>query len=134
MSYKDININLIDVFKRNILHYACEKNYFFSIHSLLERNINIEAKDHEENSPLAISLKTKNLDQSALLISKGVKYGFVHENEKLSYFSYAFKHFSAGICFLLLDNGYPIQKALEEIPDSSFKETLIKKYVKKGQL
>lgn len=30
---------------------------------------------------------------------------------------------------MLLDNGYPIQKALEEIPDSSFKQTLIQKYI-----
>ena len=32
---------------------------------------------------------------------------------------------------MLLDHGYPIQKALEEIPDSGFKETLIQKYILK---
>jgi hypothetical protein len=71
---------------------------------------------------LAICLKHKNLDQAALIISHGVKYGFVHDNnEKLSYFGYAIKNLSVGICFMLLDHGYPIQKALEEVPNSSFK-------------
>lgn len=79
-----------------------------------------------------MSLKTRNLDQAALIISKGVKFGYVEEEgEKYTYFSYGFKKLSAGICFLLLDNGYPIQKALEEIPNSCFKESLIQKYIRK---
>lgn len=98
---------------------------------LLDKNINIEAKDYQENTPLAICLKTKNLDQAALLISKGVRYGFVHDKDRLSYFGYAFDRLSAGICFMLLDYGYPIQRALEEIPDSGFKESLIQKYILK---
>lgn len=132
ISHKDINLNLLDVYRRTILHYACEKNHFFSIVYLLDKNINIEAKDYEENTPLALSLLTRNLDQAALIISKGVKYGCVEEaGEKLSYFSYAYRKLSAGICFLLLDNGYPIQRALEEIPNSCFKESLIQKYIRK---
>ena len=113
INHKDINLNLVDVYKRTILHYACEHNHFFSILYLLDKNINIEAKDFQENTPLAISLKTRNLDQAALLISKGVRYGFVHDEERLSYFAYAYKNLSAGVCFMLLDYGYPIQKALE---------------------
>jgi hypothetical protein len=31
----------------------------------------------------------------------------------MSYFGYAIKNLSVGICFMLLDYGYPIQKALE---------------------
>lgn len=131
MNHKDINLNLVDVYKRTILHYACEKNHFFSILYLLDKNINIEAKDYQENTPLAITLKNGNLDQAALLISRGVRYGFVHEKERLSYFAYAFSNLSAGICFMPLDHGYPIQKALEEIPNSCFKETLIQKYILK---
>ena len=88
---------------------------------LLDKNINIEAKDYQENTPLALCLKTRNLDQAALLISKGVRYGWVNEQERTSYFGYAFNNLSAGICFMLLDHGYPIQKALEEIPNSCFK-------------
>lgn len=79
INHKEINLNLVDVFKRTLLHYACEKNHFFSILYLLDKNINIEAKDYQENTPLAVSLKTRNLDQAALIISKGVKYGFVDE-------------------------------------------------------
>ena len=30
---------------------------------------------------------------------------------------------------MLLDNGYPIQKALEELPNSGFKDRLIQKYI-----
>lgn len=92
MNHKEINLNLVDGYKRTILHYACQSNHFFSILYLLDKNINIEAKDYQENTPLAITLKTRNLDQAALLISKGVKYGFVQEEEgeKKSYFGYAF--------------------------------------------
>ena len=79
INHKEINLNLVDVFKRTLLHYACEKSHFFSILYLLDKNINIEAKDYQENTPLAVSLKTRNLDQAALIISKGVKYGFVDE-------------------------------------------------------
>ena len=35
--------------------------------------------DHEENTPLAICLRYRNLDQAALIIKKGVKYGFVND-------------------------------------------------------
>lgn len=131
MNHKEVNLNLLDVFKRTILHYACEKNHFFSILYLLDKNINIEAKDYQDNTPLAVSLKTRNLDQAALLISRGVRYGVVHDTLKLSYFGYAFQNLSAGLCFMLLDHGYPIQKALEEIPNSCFKDTLIQKYILK---
>ena len=79
MNHKDINLNLVDVYKRTLLHYACQQNHFFSILYLLDKNINIEAKDYEENTPLALTLKTRNLDQAALLISKGVRYGFVND-------------------------------------------------------
>lgn len=81
MNHKDINLNLVDGYKRTLLHYACESNHFFSILYLLDQNINIEAKDYQENTPLAITLRTRNLDQAALLISKGVKYGFVKEEK-----------------------------------------------------
>ena len=114
MNVKDINLNLLDIFKRSLVHYACEKNYFYSILYLLDKNINIEAKDFEDNTPLAVCLRSKNLDQAALIIKKGVRYGYINENgEKMSYFGYAIKNLSVGICFMLLDYGYPIQKALE---------------------
>jgi len=45
---------------------------------LLDKNINIEAADYEQNTPLAVCLKSKHLDQAALIIKKGVRYGFVH--------------------------------------------------------
>ena len=78
--HRDVNLNLVDVYGRTILHYACEQNHFFSILLLLDKNINIEAKDLQENTPLAITLLTKNLDQASLLISKGVRYGFVNQD------------------------------------------------------
>jgi hypothetical protein len=48
----------------------------------------------------------------------------------MSYFGYAIKNLSVGICFMLLDYGYPIQKALEEVPSEVFKQILIKKYIR----
>ena len=41
INHKDINLNLVDVYKRTLLHYACERNHFFSILYLLDKNINI---------------------------------------------------------------------------------------------
>lgn len=35
MEAKDINLSLVDVYRRTLLHYACEKNYFYSILYLL---------------------------------------------------------------------------------------------------
>lgn len=114
MNCKDINLNLLDVYHRSLFHYACEQDHFYSILYLLDKNINIEAKDYEDNTPLAVCLKHKNLDQAALIIKKGVKYGYINDNgTKLSYFAYAIQKLSVGICFMLLDYGYPIQKALE---------------------
>ena len=131
---RHINLNLVDSFQRTIMHYACEHNNFFAILLLLEKNINIEAKDYQQNTPLAVCLRTRNLDQATLIISKGVKYGWVHgDGEAMTYFHYAYSKLSAGVCFMLLDHGYPIQKAVQEIPDSGFKENLIHKYIKSIQ-
>ena len=75
--------------------------------------------DLGEHYPTIVNMKDRqnkhrNLDQAALIIKKGVKYGFVYDgSEKQSYFAYAMKYLSVGICFMLLDYGYPIQKALE---------------------
>jgi ankyrin repeat protein len=136
MNLADINLNLLDVYKRSVVHYACRKSYFFSILYLLDKNINMEIVDHEENTPLAICLRHRNLDQAAFIIRNGVRYGFVNDttangsDKKMSYFAYAIKNLSVGICFMLLDYGYPIQKALEEVPNEMFKEILKKKYIK----
>lgn len=35
INHRDININHVDVYHRTALHYACEKNYFFSVVYLL---------------------------------------------------------------------------------------------------
>ena len=45
MNVKEINLNLLDIYRRSLVHYACEKNYFYSILYLLDKNINIEVKD-----------------------------------------------------------------------------------------
>jgi ankyrin repeat protein len=102
MNLADINLNLLDVYKRSVVHYACRKNYFYSILYLLDRNINMEIADHEENTPLAICLRHRNLDQAAFIIRKGVRYGFVNDptaegpDKKMSYFAYAIKNLSVG--------------------------------------
>ena len=67
------------MFYRSFVHYACRKNYFFSILHLLDLNINFENEDCENNTPLGICLKYKNLDQAALIIKKGVRIGFVND-------------------------------------------------------
>jgi ankyrin repeat protein len=75
INHRDININHVDVYHRTALHYACEKNYFFSIVYLLQAGLNIdtEVKDYEGNTPLAICLRHRNLNQAALLLKRGVK-------------------------------------------------------------
>ena len=40
MKLANINLIIIDMFHRSFVHYACRKNYFFSILHLLDRNIN----------------------------------------------------------------------------------------------
>jgi hypothetical protein len=63
---------------------------------------------------LAICLKHRNLNQAALLLKRGVKDGYViTEDKKMSYFAYAMSRLSVGICYMLLDYGYPIEKALK---------------------
>lgn len=113
---KDINLNLADVYHRTLLHYACEGDYFFSIMYLLDSNMNSmnsEAKDIDDNTPLAVCLKNNKIDQAMLLIKKGVLVGYVNDGkERQSYFTWALKQCSVGLCFLLLDNGYPLDKAL----------------------
>lgn len=46
MNVKDINLNILDIYDRTLVHYACESNYFYSILYLLDKNINIEAMDY----------------------------------------------------------------------------------------
>lgn len=95
----------------------------------MDKNINYDIEDTEGNTPLAICLIHRNLNQAALLIKKGVKYGFVKESgHKYSYFAYASTKLSVGICFMLIDHGYPLQKALEEVRNEAFKRVLTKKY------
>ena len=131
INLNEINLNLLDLYKRSLVHYACRKNYFFSILYLVDHNINFQIKDHEDNTPLGVCLKHRNLDQAALIIKKGIRPGYVNDgNEKLSYFAYAVKNLSVGICFILLDHGYPIQKALQEVQNEAFKEILKKKYIR----
>ena len=65
-----------------------------------------------------------------MLIKKGVKHGYVNDQgHKYSYFAYASAKLSVGICFMLIDYGYPLQKALEEVKSESFKRVLTKKYL-----
>lgn len=83
--------------------------------------------DSEGNTPLAICLKNKNLNQAAMLIRKGVQHGWVMEDgQKYSYVQYALKTLPVGICFMLIDHGYPLGKAIEEAQD--FRPVLLKKY------
>lgn len=113
LNCESIDLDIVDVYEKTPLHYACEKKFFFSILYLLDKNINYDAKDSEGNTPLAICLRHHMLNQAALLIRKGVKYGEVFESgHSYSYFEYAVTRLSVGICFMLLDHGYPLQKAL----------------------
>lgn len=117
------------MYHRTPLHYACEKGFFFSILYLLEKWNEIDIADTEGNTPLAICLKNRNLNQAAMLIKKGVHHGWVmEEGHKYSYVQYALKTLPVGICFMLIDHGYPLEKALEEAQD--FRQVLLKKYSK----
>jgi ankyrin repeat protein len=103
----------MDIYGRSAIHYACEKDYFFSIMYLLNKGVDTTITDSEGNTPLAICFIRRNLNQAALLLRLGVKQGFVFENgEKTTYFSYAFNKLSVAVCYMLLDNGYPLELAL----------------------
>jgi ankyrin repeat protein len=45
---------------------------------LLDKNIDINIEDHQGNTPLAICLISKNLNQAALLLKKGTAMGYVN--------------------------------------------------------
>jgi hypothetical protein len=49
------------------------------------------------------------------------------------YFTYTTERFSPNISFMLIDYGYPVQKALEEVPSEAIKEKLKKKYINKSE-
>ena len=89
---------------------------------MLDKNIDINVKDYEGNTPLAVCLKHKTLNQAALLIKRGVSEGYV--DRKLSYFAYAVTKLSVGICYMLLDHGYSIERALQEVPNEEFRNLL----------
>lgn len=81
---------------------------------LLQKEVEYDLIDAEGNSPLAICLINGNLDQALMLIRRGVQYGYVVEGgQTFSYMGYALKKLPVAICFLLIDHGYPLQKALE---------------------
>ena len=48
---------------------------------------------------------------------------------KYSYFAYAIKQALVGICFMLIDYGYPLQKALDEIENDAFKKVIMKRCI-----
>lgn len=85
-----IDLNHKDAYRKTALHYACEKNFFFSIIHLLDKKIEINVKDINGNTPLALCLLNRTLNQAALLIKKGVSDGYVTDSEqkKHSYFGY----------------------------------------------
>lgn len=81
---------------------------------LLDKGVDTQLEDKDGNTPLAICLLRRNLDQAALLLKKGVKDGSViNGSTAQSYFEYAFKNLSVAVCFMLLDHGYPLTKAME---------------------
>ena len=86
--------------------------------------------DHEGNTPLAICLKTRNLNQAAMIIKqKGVQYGYVvEEGVRFSYVQYALEKFPVAICFMLIEHGFPLDRALKDA--GKYRELLVKKYGK----
>lgn len=129
LAQEDIDIKVVDVYQRTPLHYACEKKFFFSILYLLEKWEHYDVADAEGNTPLAICLKNRNLSQAAMLIKRGVRHGWVvEEGHTSSYVQYALKKLPVGVCFMMIDHGYPLEKALEEA--HTFRDILVKKYEK----
>lgn len=52
----------------------------------------------------------------------------VDSEKRYSYFAYAIHKMFAGICYMLLDNGYPVDKALRETSSESLRNQLVKRY------
>ena len=123
-------MNHQDKENRTAIHYACEMDFFFAILYLIDKKVNTTVKDSQGNTPLAMCFLHRNLNQAVLLMRLGVEEGFVYENgEKVSYFSYAFTRLSVAVCYMLLDHGYPLEVALEEVSHhQAFRKVLIKKY------
>jgi ankyrin repeat protein len=123
-------VNILDAYQRTPLHYACEKRFFFSIIYLLDKWVHYDVVDAEGNTPLAICLKHRNLNQAAMIMKRGVGYGcVVEEGKTYSYLQYALKRLSVGICFMLIEHGYPRERAMEEA-EGGIREILVRKYGK----
>jgi hypothetical protein len=130
LSHKDIDLNHTDQDGRAAIHYASEKDFFFAILYLLDKKVDTAIQDSHGNTPLGLCFIHRNLNQAVLLMRLGVGEGFVYQNgERTSYFSYAFNRLSVAVCYMLLDNGYPLELALEEVAHhQAFRKVLIKKY------
>jgi hypothetical protein len=49
-----------------------------------------------------------------MLIKKGVHHGWVfEEGHQYSYVQYSLNKLPIGICFMMIDHGYPLDKAME---------------------
>lgn len=130
LSHKDIDLNRKDQYGRTAIHYACERDFFFAVLYLIDKQIDTTIRDSEGNTPLALCFIHRNLNQAVLLMKLGVSEGFVYEDgEATSYFTYAFDRLSVEVCYMLLEYGYPLETALAEVSThEAFKKILIKKY------
>ena len=70
LEYKDIDINLCDIFGNSILHYASQRGSIISILSLIAKNIKIDQFNNENNTPLVYSLFFKQINVAINLISQ----------------------------------------------------------------
>ena len=70
LEYKDIDINLCDIFGNSILHYASQRGSVISILSLIAKNIKIDQFNNENNTPLVYSLFFKQINVAINLISQ----------------------------------------------------------------
>lgn len=96
----------------------------------MDKKIEFNVKDINGNTPLALCMLNKTLNQAAMLIRKGVTDGSVTDSDhkKMSYFNYCATKLPLGLCFMLLDYGYPVDKALQETTNPLVKAQLEKKY------
>ena len=72
LEYEEVDPEYQDIYGNTPLHYACQRGSIISLITLIERKINYDAKNKENNSPLAYCFLFKKENVAISLIQQNV--------------------------------------------------------------
>ena len=70
LEYENVNPDICDIYGNSPLHYASQRGSIISILSLLTKNVQIDKKNNEKNTPLTYSLLFKHINIAINFISQ----------------------------------------------------------------